>query len=52
MGWSIPVVSRFEAGKEVPDATTHRRYCALVLPRSCGNVLRMRSGGLTPDKEA
>lgn len=30
LGWSVPVVSRFEAAYERPDATTHRRYCALA----------------------
>src|SRR6266550_8360569 len=30
LGWSAPVVSRFEAASERPDATTHGRYCALA----------------------
>jgi transcriptional regulator with XRE-family HTH domain len=30
LGWSAPVVSRFEAASERPDATTHGRYCALT----------------------
>ena len=29
-GWSAPVVSRFEAASERPDAATHGRYCALA----------------------
>src|SRR5947209_2605513 len=52
VGWSVPVVSRFEAGKEVPDAATHRRYCALAptteLRERAANAFR----GLTPGKEA
>src|SRR4030081_1633204 len=30
LGWSVPVVSRFEAASERPDATTHGRYCSLA----------------------
>jgi transcriptional regulator with XRE-family HTH domain len=30
LGWSAPVVSRFEAASERPDAATHGRYCALA----------------------
>ncbi len=30
LGWSAPVVSRYEAAGERPDATTHRRYCGLA----------------------
>src|SRR6266550_3256102 len=33
LGWSAPVVSRFEATSERPDATTHGRYCALAPTR-------------------
>ncbi len=53
LGWSAPVVSRFEAGKEIPDATTHGRYCALAptteLRERAANAFR----ALTPNhKEA
>ncbi len=30
LGWSVSMVSRFEAGAERPDRATHRRYCALA----------------------
>ncbi|MEA2503570.1 MAG: hypothetical protein QOG36_613, partial [Actinomycetota bacterium] len=30
LGWSAPVLSRFEAASERPDATTHGHYCALA----------------------
>ena len=30
LGYSAPVVSRFEAASERPDASTHGRYCALA----------------------
>jgi transcriptional regulator with XRE-family HTH domain len=28
LGWSVSMVSRFEAAAERPDEATHRRYCA------------------------
>ena len=30
LGWSVSMVSRFEAAAERPDQATHRRYCALA----------------------
>src|SRR5918995_3999970 len=30
IGWSVSMVSRFEAATERPDEATHRRYCALA----------------------
>ena len=30
LGWSVSMVSRFEAASERPDRATHRRYCALA----------------------
>jgi transcriptional regulator with XRE-family HTH domain len=30
LGWSLSMVSRFEAATERPDRTTHQRYCALA----------------------
>src|SRR4029453_5993301 len=30
LGWSVSMVSRFEAAAERPDEGTHRRYCALA----------------------
>src|SRR5215216_916933 len=30
LGWSVSMVSRFEAATERPDQATHRRYCALA----------------------
>jgi transcriptional regulator with XRE-family HTH domain len=30
IGWSVSMVSRFEAAAERPDEATHRRYCALA----------------------
>jgi transcriptional regulator with XRE-family HTH domain len=30
LGWSVSMVSRFEAAAERPDEATHRRYCALA----------------------
>src|SRR5215211_3105223 len=30
LGWSVPMVSRFETGIERPDRATHQRYCALA----------------------
>jgi DNA-binding transcriptional regulator YiaG len=30
IGWSVSMVSRFEAAAERPDQATHRRYCALA----------------------
>ena len=30
LGWSVSMVSRFEAGTERPDRATHQRYCALA----------------------
>ncbi len=29
LGWSVSMISRFEAAAERPDQATHRRYCAL-----------------------
>jgi transcriptional regulator with XRE-family HTH domain len=29
-GWSVSMVSRFEAARERPDRATHERYCALA----------------------
>ena len=30
LGWSVSMVSRFEAATERPDRATHQRYCALA----------------------
>jgi transcriptional regulator with XRE-family HTH domain len=30
LGWSVSMVSRFEAATERPDQATHQRYCALA----------------------
>jgi transcriptional regulator with XRE-family HTH domain len=30
LGWSLSMVSRFEAASERPDRATHQRYCALA----------------------
>src|SRR5215217_1335652 len=30
LGWSVTIVSRFEAATERPDQATHRRYCTLA----------------------
>ena len=30
LGWSLSMVSRFEAATERPDRATHQRYCALA----------------------
>src|SRR5919199_5653716 len=30
LGWSVSMVSRFEAAAERPDEATHQRYCALA----------------------
>src|SRR4029450_5562275 len=30
LGWSVSMVSRFEAASELPDRATHQRYCALA----------------------
>ena len=30
LGWSVSMVSRFEAAAERPDEATHRRYCSLA----------------------
>ena len=30
LGWSVSMVSRFEAATERPNRATHRRYCALA----------------------
>ena len=41
LGWSVPMVSRFEAAAERPDEATHRRYCALWRqPSSCASAQR------------
>jgi transcriptional regulator with XRE-family HTH domain len=41
LGWSVSMVSRFEAATERPDQATHRRYCALAPTEELREQARM-----------
>jgi transcriptional regulator with XRE-family HTH domain len=48
LGWSVPMVSRFETGTERPDRTTHQRYCALAPTDELGRRAAMAYRALPP----
>jgi transcriptional regulator with XRE-family HTH domain len=48
LGWSVPMVSRFETGIERPDRMTHQRYCALAPTEELSRRTAMAYEALPP----
>jgi transcriptional regulator with XRE-family HTH domain len=49
LGWSVSMVSRFEAGTERADRATHQRSCALAPTEALRQQVTTAYGGLPPN---
>src|SRR5262245_11808678 len=52
LGWSVPMVSRFETAIERPDQATYRRYCALAPTEELRRRVAAAHEALPADREA
>jgi transcriptional regulator with XRE-family HTH domain len=52
LGWSVSMVSRFEAATERPDRATHQRYCALAPTQELRQRVAVAYDALPPDGSA
>jgi transcriptional regulator with XRE-family HTH domain len=52
LGWSVSMVSRFEAAAERPDQATHRRYCTLAPTEELHRRAMAAYEALPPDGNA
>jgi transcriptional regulator with XRE-family HTH domain len=50
LGWSVSMVSRFEAASERPDRATHERYGALAPTEELRRQLTTACEALSPDE--
>jgi transcriptional regulator with XRE-family HTH domain len=52
LGWSVSIISRFEAATERPDRATHQRYCALAPTEELRRRAAAAYAALPPDSNA